>query len=214
MAIQDTVTIPVLIAGNVSGPASYAAGGFLIDLTASVSFIRFLSVEIEVEGSIVSDEYEALCNRDLSGNFAPGKAVVKLLMDRYDKTTIGSVSGNPSGTTVQAALAQAATITGSSHGHGMNHDHPSATSSTPTAISGGVNAAVGGNPNMSGHSHAVDIPLFIGGTGLTEHTHQRAFEYEHSHSIGTVTETNATLTEVSAGTNLSTTTFRYFAVCD
>lgn len=213
MATTDTVTVPLVFTGNVSGPASYAAGGFLLDLTANMSFVRFLSLEIETRGSLLSDEYEITPNRDLAGVFSPGKAVVKLVVDRFDKFSIGNVTGKPSGVTVRAAKHAAGETTGSSHSHTIDHDHPNTTSSQPTAGGDGVGAAVGGIA-IATHTHDVDIPNFTGSTpagGL--HTHDRSVEYDHNHAINN-TETDASIVEVTAGTNVSGTTWRYFAVGD
>lgn len=213
MSTSDTVTIPFIVYGNVSGPASYATGGFELDLTASLSFIRFLSLEIETIGALTSDEYEVILNRDDAGAFAPGVATVKLLRDRYDKTTLGNVSGQPGGVTVQASKTATGTTTGSGHTHTMNHDHPSTTSSVPTAVAPGVDAAAA-MAAVDEHTHAVDIANFSGSTASATHTHDRSFEYEHGHAIGTVTDTAVSLTEVANATNLSTTTWRYMAVGD
>lgn len=210
----DTVTIPLIFTGNVSGPASYATGGFLLDLTASLSFVRFLSLEIETVGSLASDEYEVILNQDTTGAFAPGKATIKLLRDRYDKFSIGNVSGNPASTTVQASKTATGTTTGSAHSHSINHDHPSAETFSAIAGGTGVDSAVGAAA-VVGHTHTIDIPAFTGTSSTSEtHTHNRSFEYAHSHAVGTVTDTAVALTEVSAATNLSTTTLRYFALGD
>ena len=213
MSVSDIVTVPFIVYGNVSGPASYATGGFQLDLTASLSFIRYLSLEIETIGSLASDEYEVILNQDTTGTFAPGKATIKLLRDRYDKFSIGAVSGNPGGTTVQASKTATGTTTGSSHTHTIDHDHPSTTSSAPTAAGAGVDAAAA-QPAVAGHTHTVDIAAFTGSSATGTHTHDRSFEYEHGHAIGTVTDTAVSLVEVANATNLSTTTWRYLAVGD
>lgn len=93
MITSDAVSVPFIVVGDKAGPASYATGGFLLDLSGSLSFVRYLSLEIETIGSLASDEYEVLLNRDTAGVFAPGKAVIRLLRDRYDRTTVGAVSG-------------------------------------------------------------------------------------------------------------------------
>lgn len=213
MATSDSVVIPFIVFGNKSGPASYAAGGFELDLTAQLSFVRYLSMEIETVGSLPSDEYEVLLNRDTAGVFAPGKAVIRLLRDRYDKTTAGAVSGQPASVTVQAAKFAAANTTGSSHTHSIDHDHPSTVSSTPTAAGAGVDAALA-QPAVAGHTHAIDVPNFVGSSTATTHTHDRSYEYAHGHSLGTVTDTAVSLVEVANATNLSTTTWRYLACGD
>lgn len=214
MSVSDTVVIPFIVYGNKSGPASYATGGFELDLTASLSFIRYLSLEIETVGSLASDEYEVICNQDTTGAFAPGKATIRLLRDRYDKFSIGNVSGNPGGTTVQASKTATATTTGSSHTHTIDHDHPSTASSVSTAGGAAVDSGAGGATSMVNHTHTVDIPAFTGSSAAETHAHDRSFEYEHNHTVGTQTDTAASLVEVANATNLSTTTWRYYAVGD
>lgn len=207
----DVVTIPKIAVGNVSGPASYATGGFLHDLSASFAEIHFYKLTIETPGSLEAEDFEYLYNQDLSGNIAHGKVVIKINRDRYDKATTGNVTGEPGGVTVRASKFAAATTTGSGHSHTLDHDHPSATSGTPTAAGAGVDAAAAAAA-VAGHTHTVDIPAFTGNTGSTgNHTHDRSFGYEHDHAF-TDAETNVSLVEVANATNLSTTTFRYLAV--
>ena len=214
MSTSDTVTIPFIVYGDKAGPASYATGGFELDLTASLSFVRFLSLEIETIGSLASDEYEVILNQDTSGVFAPGKATIKLLRDRYDKFSIGNVSGNPASTTVQASKTATGTTTGSGHTHTINHDHPDTASSVSTPSGAAVNATAGATTSMVNHTHTVNLANFTGSSASETHTHDRSFEYEHAHSVGTVTDTAVALTEVANSTNLSTTTWRYYAVGD
>lgn len=210
MAVIDNINNVKVSAGNVSGPASYATGGFELDLSATFSFLGSLELAVETLGSLMPVEYEITLNRNSSGAFAQGKAMIKLTRVRYDKATIGNVSGNPGGTTVQASKTATGTTTGSSHTHAIDHNHPSVTSSTPTAGGDGVNAAIG-QPAISTHTHDVDLANFTGNSGSQTHTHDRSFEYDHNHS-NTQTSTNGTATEVASTTNLSTTTWRYFAI--
>lgn len=209
MAVVDTINNIKVTAGNISPPASYVAGGFLLDLSSTFSFFGNAELAIETAGSLMPIEYEITPNRDTTGAFAPGKAVIKLVRVRYDRATFGNVSNNPSGTTIQASKTATATTTGSSHTHSIDHDHPATTSSTPVAGGDGVNAALG-QPGIATHTHSVDIPAFTGSSGASTHTHDRSFEYDHNHST-TQVSTNATATEVAAGTDLSTTVFRYAA---
>lgn len=210
-AIQDTVTIPKIVGGSVSGPASYATGGFLLDLSATFSFLRFLSIEITTFSGLECDDYEIALNQNTSGVFSPGQAVIKLLNHPYDKFSVGNVTGNPGGTAVQAALFAAGTTTGSSHVHDMTHGH-SGVSSTPVPSGGGVATNVGGDAH-SAHTHDVLVPDFAGNTGAATHTHNRDYEYDHVHSR-TNTETTITPVEVGAGTNISSVAWKYFAVGD
>lgn len=210
MAIKDTATGATVKMGNFSPPSSYTTGGILIDLSADFSWLGFVNLEIETVGSLMPVHFEWQLNEDLTGAAAPGKAVVKLMRNRYDEATIGNVSGNPGGTTVQASKTAAATTTGSSHLHSMAHNHPNTTSANPVAGGVGVNSAAG-QPGMATHTHDVDLPSITVDTGSATHTHDRSFEYDHNHSFTAGTQTNAASTEVAAATNLSTTVFRYFA---
>lgn len=212
MATKDLVTIPKIVIGSVSPPSSYATGGFLLDLSASFVNLGAVRLSVETTGSLPPSHWQILYNQDTTGAQAYGKCVIKLMRHRYDKASIGAVSGNPSGTNVQAALFAAGTTTGSSHTHSQNHDHASITiGPAVTAGAPGVDAAAG-QPATATHTHTADPPAFVGNTGASTHTHNRAFMYEHNHSFTETANTDVTVTEVAATTNLSTTVFRYMAV--
>ncbi len=205
-AVADTTTGAKVKVYNVSGPASYATGGFLLDASADFSWIGYVDVQITAPGVLGPIQTEFLLNRDLSSVEAYGKATLKLVRGRYDKATMGAPAGNPAGTAVQAALFAAATTTGSSHTHTIDHDHPSVTSATETAAGTlGVNLAAGGG-NMVGHTHNFDVPAFTGSSAAATHAHNRSFEYDHSHNK-TEAAANISAIEVANGTNISTTTF-------
>lgn len=205
----DTVTIPKIVVGNVSGPASYAAGGFELDLSASFAVLHFFKPVIETAGVLEAEEFEVGINQDTTGALSYGKVVIKIYRDRYDKFSIGAVSGLPAGTATQAAKFAAGTTTNSSHTHTIDHDHPATVSAAMTAAGGAVvsNAAGGA---MELHTHSVNVPNFTGNSGANTHSHERSFEYEHSHSF-TDAETDISLVEVAAATDLSGVTFRYIA---
>lgn len=211
MATTDTINNKKIDTGNVSGPASYSAGGFVVDLSSVFSTLEFIELSVTTIGANLPPFHlEIQPNRDSSG-FSQGKALVKVMRDRYDKATVGVVSGNPGGTSVQAAKAATANTTGSSHSHSIDHDHPQTTSSTPVSGGNGVNSAVG-QPGISDHVHLVDVAAFVGNTPSDgTHAHDRSFEYDHNHSV-TNTETTSASVEITAGTNLSGTTWRYFGV--
>lgn len=210
MSVQDTVTVPLIVYGDKAGPASYAAGGFELDLTADLTFIDFLTVEIETNGALVPCRFRYTRNQDTTGAFAPGKAVIKIMREQYDKLTFGNVSGLPGGVTAQSAKFAAATTTGSSHTHAIDHDHPP-TESGAVQTGGNAADAGAGGPVIAAHTHTVDIASFTGTSGSQTHTHDRSFEYDHDHGL-TETTTDTALVEVAATTNLSTSTLRYFAV--
>lgn len=212
MATSDTVYVPKMVAGNFSPPSSYTTGGVLLDLSADFSFLNALKLDVETLGVLMPVIQVHTYNSDLAGAFAQGKAVIKFMRCRYDKTTVGAVASLPGGVTAQSAKFAAGTTTGSSHTHSIDHDHPSTTSGVVIPQGGAGNnpdAAVGG-PDLVGHTHTVDIAAFTGTSGAATHTHDRSFEYDHDHSI-TTTETAGVLTEVANGTDLSATVFRYLA---
>jgi len=209
MATSDTVTVPKIKVGNWSPPASYTTGGVELDLSVAFSFLNAVKLEVETIGSLMPVMQVHSYNVDTSGAFAQGKAVIKLLRVRYDKITVGAVSGVPSGVTARNTKFAAGTTTGSGHTHAIDHDHPSVTTATPTVGGTGADGALGGVA-VVGHTHTVDIANFIGSNTSATHTHDRSFEYDHDHGI-THTETAASYVEVAAGTDLSTTVFRYRA---
>lgn len=211
MAVTDTINNKDVFTGDVNGPASYSTGGFVVDLSASLSTLEYLELAITTVGANLPPcHYEIQLNRDASA-FAQGKALVKIMRDRYDEASVGNVSGEPGGVSVRAAKFATGLSTGSSHTHGINHDHPIATSAVPTAGGDGVNAGIGGL-SIADHTHTVDVASFTGTTpsGGT-HSHDRSIEYDHNHSV-TNTQTNSASVEITAGTNLSGTTWRFLAV--
>ena len=207
---SDTITGAAVATGNVSGPASYATGGFLLDLSADLSSLGFLDLVPTTVGVLPPCHLVFTLNRDLSGAFAPGQAVVKIMRDRYNKASVGNVSGNPASTTVQAAKAAAGTTTGSSHTHTMDHDHPNTTSSV-NGTGGGAVVALAAGVALSAHTHDVNVANFTGNTAASTHTHDRSFEYEHDHPV-TQAASNAISTEIAAATDLSGTTWRFYAI--
>lgn len=213
MPTLDTTTVPKIKAITVNGPSSYATGGFTADFSADFSFVRSVRLSIETRGSLATDEYEVTAyNQDSSGVSSPGKCVIKLQIGKYRKTTVSSVDPQPAGITVQAAKTATGTATGSSHTHTIDHDHPSTETGTPTNAGNNTNAAAGGVA-YAGHTHTVDIGNFTGSSGASTHTHDRSFEYDHTHSLTFSTE-NVTMSEVASGTNLSTTVWRALVIGD
>lgn len=214
MPTLDTVTVPKIKAVNLSGPSSYTTGGFTADFSADFSFVRSVRLVIETRGNLVSDMYEVTAyNQDNTGAFAQGKCVIKLNKDMYDKMTMGNVSSQPGGVTVQASKTSTGTTSGSSHTHAIDHNHPSVESgAVATAQLANWNTAVGGGP-LAAHTHTFDLDNFTGSSGANTHTHARSFEYAHTHPI-TQAETNVTITEVANATNLSTTVWRALVIGD
>lgn len=159
----------------------------------------------EIERQLAACVAEVEMNVDSAGSETFGKAMVKLVRERFDHATVGNVSGNPAGTTVQAALFAAGTTTGSSHTHAFDHDHP--IESTTSTNAAGLGVATGGAFNIDDHSHTFDVANFVGTTTATTHAHNRAFEYDHDHSVSAPTVTDVAATEVASGTDLRAVTF-------
>lgn len=91
------------VTGSTSGPANYVAGGFVVDLSASLSSVDFFMLAVTAVGpNLPPCHYEYALNVP-----ANGKITVKVMRHRYDKlTAIGNVSGAPSGVTVANASGQ------------------------------------------------------------------------------------------------------------
>ena len=206
--LADRVTGLKIKSYSITAPASYATGGFLVDATADFNSIGFMSVGVLIRGSLPACSYEMLHDMDLSSVEAFGKGVVKIVTGTFDKASMGNVSGEPGSVGVRSSKFAAANSTGSAHTHTMNHDHPSVTSGNEsTAGTLGVLLAAGGG-NMRNHNHVFDVASFSGSTDSagSTHTHDRSFEYEHSHG-NTQAATDITLGELANGTNISTTIF-------
>lgn len=201
MAVLDAVHDLKVITKSITGPASYATGGFLVDASADLTFLGFMVITV-VAGALPGHEFEEAVDVDLTGAEAFGKGVVKVVKHTVVQASVGNVSGQPGGVTVQAALAANAVST---HTHPLDHDHGAVTSGTEAQATPG--SIVAATPDHLGHTHNFTIPaLVLTSAAGGSHGHNRAFEYEHNHPT-TVSTTDITATEVTAGTNLSGVTF-------
>lgn len=210
-AVVDTPTGARWHAASVSGPASYAAGGFEVDMTGTLSVLGYLEPIVTTRGVLPGCMYEVTLNRDSTGAVVNGKAMVKVMRLRYDKATHGAVTGTPVGVAVPASLSSTGGSGGSGHNHSIAHDHPNTTSSVNNT-GGGAVVSAGGGPALSAHTHDVNLANFTGNTSTTgTHSHQRAFEYDHDHST-TTTGTAVAYTEIAAATNLSGVTWKMLVV--
>src|SRR3990167_2708148 len=192
------------IADEYIGPTSYPTGGFVIDLTKTFSSINFFDnpvVKKGSRGSLPAVRYEITRNSPTAG-----KVTVKIVRKRYDRTsTVGNVSGQPAGVTVQAT-AGVVSSSESTHTHSIEHNHGSFTSATPSL--GGAEVLLGLSvENNTTHTHTLDIPNLTGTSGAgTSHNHTDNSIYQHQHAI-TQTSTNYASSELPNATNISTTTF-------
>lgn len=190
-----------------TGPSSYPAGGFVVDLDSTYSSLNALKLAVKTVGAnLPVAHYEVILNSP-----AMGQATVKVMRHRFDRvSTIGNVTNQPGGVAVQAASGQSS-ATEAAHTHSIAHDHPSFSSGINN--SGGAQVllnAVG--PNLEQHTHTLDLPNFVGTSGAgAAHSHQDNSIYQHQHSISYV-ETNLDPVELTAGTNLSGTVWNILAL--
>lgn len=184
---------------------SYPTGGFVVDLTKTFSTINFLDSPVVKKGSrganLPAVRYEITRNSPIAG-----KATIKIVRKRYDRTsTVGNVSGQPVGVTIQAASGVASSSE-SSHTHAIDHNHTSFSSTAASVGTGQVLLDVLG-PSLADHTHTLDLPNLTGTSGAgTSHNHTDNSIYEHSHAI-TQTSTSYASSELPNGTNLSGTTW-------
>lgn len=104
--IGPASAFPKVLVGSIVGPASYAVGGFVIDLSASASQIDFLGIEVETIGPNLPP-----CQLVIARNTpANGKATLKVLRHRYDRASLGDASAQnpPAGVSLAAASGQTA----------------------------------------------------------------------------------------------------------
>lgn len=190
------------IFGEYTGPTSYPTGGFTIDLDPTYSSINGLTLMVKTRGAnLPLARYEYTLNSP-----AVGQVKVKIMKRMYDRvSSVGNITNQPAGVTVQAASG-AASASESSHTHAIDHDHGSFASAANGTGGGAVLLdAVG--PNLEIHTHTLDIPAFTGTSGAgTAHNHTDNSIYQHQHSV-THTATNLTSTELANATNLSGTVF-------
>lgn len=184
---------------------SYPTGGFVVDLSDTFSTINFFDNPVVKKGSrgsnLPSVRYEITRNSP-----SAGQATIKIVRKRYDRTsTVGNVSGQPSGVTIQAT-AGVSTSSESSHTHSIDHDHGSFASAAASTGAGQVLLDVLG-PSLANHTHTLDLPPFTGTSGAgTAHDHVDNSIYAHSHSA-TQTSTVYASSELPNATDLSGTTW-------
>lgn len=193
--------------GEVDGPASYAAGGFVVDCRKALSAVVDASLVLRTRGATLVP-YAVHATLDSP---TAGQVTFKLMRRRFDRTSaVGNVQNQPAGVTV-ASASGSSTAAEAAHTHPIDHDHATTTTSTPTAAGVGVNT-VGGLDAMTTHTHAVDIPNLVGTSGAgTSHSHVYNGIFQHAH-VSTQTVTDVALVEFAAGTSLSTSRWWFFAL--
>lgn len=185
------------------GPSSYATGGFVLDFTSTFSSLNSLRLCIKkgTRGNVPFGRFDV--DLDSPG---PGKATI--IIRGYNQTRVSSfdnVSGQPAGVTVQATSGQSVTSE-SAHTHDATHDHAAQLSAAMTAAGAGVDTDALA-PAIDTHTHSVDVPSMTVTTGAgTSHNHVDNSIYAHTHTL-THTVTNVGESQLTAGTDLSATTF-------
>lgn len=194
--------------GEVSGPTSYSAGGFVIDLRDSLSEVLMFDLVLQTLGaSLVPHDLVVALNSPTAG-----QVTVKVMRRRYDKlSSFGNVAGQPGGVTIQTSAQSLAAE--ASHTHSVVHDHAAVTSGVASeAMAGPAISGGGGAVRVDAHTHSLDLSS-IGVTSASgsSHTHTWSNIYQHQHAI-TQTVTDMATVEVAAAVNLSTSSWRYLAM--
>jgi len=186
-----------------TGPSSYATGGFVIDLTASLSTVNSFTAAVKkgTRGNVPFGRFEYQLNTPTAGK-------VTLKLQRYQQERVSSfdnITGQPAGVTV-ASSSGSTTSSESAHTHDATHDHAAQASAAMTAAGAGVDTNAVGS-SISTHTHNVDLPSFSLTSGAGgSHNHTDNSLYQHSHTL-THTATNTTVAELANATDLSATTF-------
>lgn len=185
------------------GPASYATGGFVIDLSDTYSSLNDVKLLVKKgsRGSLPGGRLEYDLNTP-----SAGQVTVKVQKYRYSEVTaVGNVDNEPAGVTVQAASGVAASSE-AAHIHVLTHNHGPATSTASAASGAAVHSdLLTLNLNISTHTHSVDIPNLVGNTDVgSSHNHVDNNIYQHQHTE-VLTDINLTVTELPNATSLATT---------
>jgi hypothetical protein len=133
--------------GNVSGPASYATGGFVLDLSGTFpTSLDGLFLQLEVEDADLPPHFLVVTRNSP----AAGQATIKVMRARYDRATVGDTSAQnaPAGVTIAGTSGQ---VTGANQSAGIN----------PVAGVGGQAA------DDATHTHTNDI-LYEHGHDVTQ----------------------------------------------
>lgn len=198
--------MPQIASDVQTGPVSYTAGG--ITITSGLSNIGFALAECSstVGSMLGSVRLEIERNAPAAGQFK-----IKVMSENYQRVTaIGALTGLPSGVTAASSSGQTYDAN-AAHVHSMAHDHAAATSTNEAASGGGAVLDAIGSKDIVGHNHSFDPPNFTGNTGAgSSHTHTWNELYDHTHAL-TNTQTDVTLTELTAGTDLSGAVFDWIA---
>lgn len=203
-----TIYNPKVRAGTISGPASYATGGFTFT-PGGFNKITFCRLSVVAEGTILTAKFSLTYNSP-----AAGQVNVKVLREQYDKiSTIINAITPPSSVTIATSNNQ--TVSSTAHTHTTTHNHAvTAASGTPSTGTGAVLVDAVSGTNQSAHTHTVDPSNFGPGSSSNSHSHISNTLYQHQHGTGAQTTPLTTLSapEVANTTNLSTSTWSYLVI--
>lgn len=188
------------------GPASYTTGGFTV--ATGLSTITFANCEVSISGANLPHHHVVITRNSPSA----GSFTVKIVTWTMDKlTSFGALASLPAGVT-EAATSGQSYDADAAHVHSMAHDHAAVTSGTNNLTGGGTTLQPVGPQAISSHTHSFDPPNFTGNTGVgTSHAHTWNNIYQHSHNV-TLTTTDFSTAELTAGTDLSGATLIFKAV--
>lgn len=193
---------------SVSGPASYAAGGFVI--ATGLATVGFLDIQLIAPGAnLPAHRLEVARDTPVAGS-----ATIKVMVESYQKlpATLGNVSGLPGSVSARATSGGVESVFTTGHIHTIDHNHAVTPASTAPAGASAATLALALQPNATTHTHTLDLPNFTGNTAaiVFDHTHIWNSIYQHQHSV-TNTETNVALAELTAGTNISGASWQWMA---
>lgn len=144
---------------------------------------------------------------------APTAGKVRVKINAYQQdilTTVGNITGQPSGVTVRATSG-GDSVAEATHTHAIDHNHASFASAVNANNAGGQTLLDALGPNLSTHTHTLDLANLTATSGAgTSHMHRDNTLYRHQHALG-YTSTNSSVAEVANGTNLSTTVWYFCA---
>ncbi len=195
----------IISTDTVTGPASYAAGGFTI--ATGLTNCGVLDIQLIAPGANLP-----ACRLEVTRNSpSAGNVKVKVMVESYQKvpSTLGAVSGLPAGVTARATSG--GTYNTTTHTHAIDHDHPATAASAGPTSQTAATLAVALQPNVTTHTHTLDLPNLVANAVVeTAHVHTWDNVYQHQHSL-TNTQTDVALAELTAATDISGATWQWMA---
>lgn len=193
MATVTDRTDPLAVVADFSNVSPYPAGGIIVP--SGLASVAFAAVRAKTPASAPDAQWRVTVDTP-----AAGQVTCRFLARRYDKlTAVGALASLPAGVTGRATSG--GTLIADSSTHSLTHDHAvTPASGTPNSVGGAVLLnAVG--PNMSAHSHTLDLANAAFTTGAGSHTHAWNVIYQHQHAV-TNTQTDGSLVELAGGSTV------------